>query len=169
MIEKLKYRMYGLVPYNISPIQQGIQFGHGVVEYLMNNFNKPEHPKYKGDIRKLGNIDYKLFYQEKEKFGGKWVQYPDEVNFMTGKQLVVINAYTQFKYGRNHADGVKNPLDYEALTLCMRKINHTFVGKKIGLPKIGSNLAGGDWNIIKEIIKKELKDCDVTVVIYNKD
>ena len=25
MIEKLKYRMYGLVPYNISPIQQGIQ------------------------------------------------------------------------------------------------------------------------------------------------
>ena len=25
--------MYGLVPYNISPIQQAIQFGHGVVEY----------------------------------------------------------------------------------------------------------------------------------------
>lgn len=44
MIEKLKYRMYGLVPYNISPIQQGIQFGHGVVEYIMNNFNKPETP-----------------------------------------------------------------------------------------------------------------------------
>jgi len=29
----LEYRMYGLVPYNISPIQQGIQYGHGVVEY----------------------------------------------------------------------------------------------------------------------------------------
>jgi hypothetical protein len=29
----LKYRMYGLVPYNLSPIQQGIQFGHAVVEY----------------------------------------------------------------------------------------------------------------------------------------
>lgn len=29
----LEYRMYGLVPYNLSPIQQGIQFGHGVVEY----------------------------------------------------------------------------------------------------------------------------------------
>jgi len=25
--------MYGLVPYNISDIQKGIQFGHGVVEY----------------------------------------------------------------------------------------------------------------------------------------
>ena len=29
--------MYGLVPYNISPIQQGIQFGHAVVEYGINN------------------------------------------------------------------------------------------------------------------------------------
>lgn len=29
----LEYRMYGLVPYNISPIQAAIQFGHGVVEY----------------------------------------------------------------------------------------------------------------------------------------
>lgn len=29
----LDYRMYGMVPYNLSPIQQGIQFGHGVVEY----------------------------------------------------------------------------------------------------------------------------------------
>jgi hypothetical protein len=29
----LEYRMYGLVPYNISPIQQGIQFGHAVVRY----------------------------------------------------------------------------------------------------------------------------------------
>lgn len=28
----LEYRMYGLVPYNLSPIQQGIQFGHSVVE-----------------------------------------------------------------------------------------------------------------------------------------
>lgn len=29
----LTYRMYGLVPYNLSPIQQGIQFGHAVVDY----------------------------------------------------------------------------------------------------------------------------------------
>jgi hypothetical protein len=33
MEEKLELRMYGIVPYNISPIQQAIQFGHAVVEY----------------------------------------------------------------------------------------------------------------------------------------
>lgn len=27
--------MYGLVPYNISPIQQAIQFGHGAIEYQL--------------------------------------------------------------------------------------------------------------------------------------
>ena len=37
MREQVRYRMYGLVPYNISPIQQGIQFGHAVVEYGISN------------------------------------------------------------------------------------------------------------------------------------
>ena len=43
MTEKLELRMYGLVPYNISPIQQGIQFGHAVVEYGLHFFNDPQY------------------------------------------------------------------------------------------------------------------------------
>ena len=42
---KLEYRMYGLVPYNISPIQQGIQFGHAVVEYSIGRYGS--HDDYK--------------------------------------------------------------------------------------------------------------------------
>ena len=38
-----EYRMYGLVPYNISPIQQGIQFGHAVVEYGLQFSETPEY------------------------------------------------------------------------------------------------------------------------------
>ena len=79
-----------------------------------------------------------------------------------------MNAYTQFNYGRNHADGDAKPLSYEALTLCMKKMNILFAGKHIGLPKIGAGLAGGDWERIKEIIQRELKDCKVTVVNYKK-
>jgi len=44
MKEKLKYRMYGMTPYNLSPIQQGIQFGHAVVEYS-NMFSKEKDYK----------------------------------------------------------------------------------------------------------------------------
>jgi hypothetical protein len=36
-MEKLELRMYGFVPYNISEIQKGIQFGHTVVEYGLVN------------------------------------------------------------------------------------------------------------------------------------
>lgn len=100
-------------------------------------------------VRKLGNIDYKYM-------------------FVGEKELAVVNAYTQFNYGRNHADGDAKPLSYEALTLCMKKINILFSGKHIGLPKIGAGLAGGDWELIKFIIQRELQDCQVTVVNYKK-
>jgi hypothetical protein len=39
----LELRMYGFVPYNISEIQKGIQFGHAVVEYGMKYMNTPEY------------------------------------------------------------------------------------------------------------------------------
>jgi hypothetical protein len=40
--EELEWRMYGIVPYNISDIQKGIQFGHAVQEYnnLMLSINE---------------------------------------------------------------------------------------------------------------------------------
>ena len=42
-MNKLEYRMYGLVPYNLSPIQQGIQYGHAVVEYGLDNFQSQSY------------------------------------------------------------------------------------------------------------------------------
>lgn len=39
----LELRMYGFVPYNISDIQKGIQFGHAVVEYGIKHMNTPEY------------------------------------------------------------------------------------------------------------------------------
>lgn len=130
------------------------QMGAGIapqmaVAFGCNNY-KMEDLKYKGDINKLGTIDYEWWEEDR----------------LTS--FAVVNAYTQFKYGSNHTDGVSKPLDYEALTLCLRKINHTFGGKRIGLPQIGAGLAGGDWKRIKQIIQTELKDCDVTVVIFKK-
>lgn len=44
--EDLTYRMYGFVPYNISEIQKGIQFGHAVVEYGLEYGQNPEYQKW---------------------------------------------------------------------------------------------------------------------------
>lgn len=63
---RLELRMYGLVPYNISPIQQGIQFGHAVVEYAQRFFKDENYQKWaqndktfiilNGGTTNLGNV-----------------------------------------------------------------------------------------------------------------
>lgn len=124
-----------------------------------------ENPQYTGVYNKLGQIDFEyLHYSNWDK---KFEKYPDEGDTIL-YSMYVVNAYTQYKYGKNHADGVENPFDYEAFTICMRKINLQFSGSRIGLPKIGAGLAGGDWERIKPIIQRELKDCHVTVVTLPK-
>lgn len=139
--------------------------GAGIAVPMKENFGCNEFPmeasEYKGDINKLGTIDYQTanLVLNKPNTGNLNLLSIDLVF-----QLIVVNSYTQYRYGWNHVDGDKKPVDYEAISLCMRKINHQFKGKSIGLPKIGCGLAGGDWNIVSKILEKELKDMNVTVV-----
>lgn len=142
--------------------------GAGIAVPMKENFFcdmfEMEDPKYKGDINKLGTIDYDYITDK-----GDHLRISNPNDQYTGDILVtVVNSYTQYRYGRNHADGDSNPVDYEAIALCMRKINHTFKGKTLGLPMIGAGLAGGDWSRIKKIINKELRDMDVWIVEYQK-
>lgn len=113
-------------------------------------------------IEKLGCIDWQTFVLGERAI---W-SLEDAKNNRNEPELSVVNAYTQYKYGRNHSDGVAIPFDYEAFTICMRKLNNVFKGKHIGMPKIGAGLAGGNWNRIEHIINTELIDCKVTIVNY---
>jgi O-acetyl-ADP-ribose deacetylase (regulator of RNase III) len=122
--------------------------GAGIAVPMSRKFGCSDFPledsKTIGDINKLGQIDYRKRATRKRE-----------------KYVIVVNSYSQY------IPNVKmKPLDYEALTLCMRKINHIFKGQHIGLPKIGAGLAGGDWERIRTIIQTELVDCEITVVIY---
>ena len=137
--------------------------GAGIAPQMAKAFGCDKFPleaqQHRGDYNKLGQIDWKVNTHT----GGS-----DEFNFFEF-DLAVVNSYTQYGFGLNHEGGSARPLDYDALRLCMRKINHQFKGRHVGLPKIGAKLAGGDWEIIKVIIQQELKDCKVTVVIYDKE
>lgn len=119
-----------------------------------------ESPEYQGDINKLGCIDWEELMIRED---GKVIKAKQNYELPI---LIVVNAYTQYGFGKNHLNGSEQPLDYEALILCMRKLNKTFTGLDIGLPQIGCGLAGGNWDKVKQIIQKELKDCNVTIVIY---
>jgi O-acetyl-ADP-ribose deacetylase (regulator of RNase III) len=80
------------------------------------------------------------------------------------KGLTIVNAYTQYMPGYN--DLKQN---YQAINDSMRLIATDFKGKKIGLPLIGAGLAGGDWNIIRDIIKNNLEDMvDYTIVEWQR-
>lgn len=82
----------------------------------------------------------------------------------------VFNAYTQEYWGT----GVRQ-VDYEAVRFVFRKIakdittedkaNNTTA--RIGYPKIGCGLAGGDWDIISKIIDEELEGLDHTYVEFD--
>jgi len=158
----------------------------GVDEY------SKEHKKYAGDINKLGTIEYGGYILECSPFIegifpnniissdtiDEIINIPNNISDEI-KYFTIVNAYTQYGYKGEKC------IDYDALTLCLRKINKIFEGKHIGLPRIGCGLAGGQWDImdlptelekrkfenlhlkdVKTIIKDELKNCNVTIVNY---
>lgn len=127
--------------------------GSGLAPQMAKAFGCDKFPmeseRYKGDINKLGQINYKQF-----------ISFDSKV-----PNLTVINAYTQYWPGKP-SPGCSIPLDYDALRLCLRKVNYTFKGQHIGLPWIGCGLAKGNQDIVAQIISEELTDMQVTIVEY---
>ncbi len=112
----------------------------------------------KGDINKLGNIEWITVTQQTMDI---------DKGQLRIKNVQVVNSYTQYHYNWNSKYGI--PLDYDALRLCMRKINTEFSGTHVGLPKIGAGIAKGDWELVSKIIQEEFTECDVTIVVLKED
>lgn len=81
-------------------------------------------------------------------------------------ECIVINAYTQINPGSNGHGRDTDTNRYEAIRSSMKIINEKFNDKHIGIPLIGSGLAGLKWNKVKSILKEELKDMYVTIVHF---
>lgn len=96
----------------------------------------------KGDRNKLGDFSFATVKRDEH-------------------EITVVNGYTQFHF---HGDSVL--VDYDAVQSLFKKVRGRFAGKRIGYPKIGAGLAGGDWQRIAGIIDQELAGEDHTLVIY---
>jgi O-acetyl-ADP-ribose deacetylase (regulator of RNase III) len=82
-------------------------------------------------------------------------------SFAEWNNIIIVNAYTQHHW---KGSGVK--VKYGAIRSCLKWIKKTYPGKRIGLPRIGCGLAGGDWSKVEAIIEEVLGDEDVTVVNF---
>lgn len=98
----------------------------------------------RGDITKLGDYTAALITAD-------------------DKTFMVVNAYTQYGFGNKK--GID--LSYIALKKVFRKIAKDFNGLKIGYPKIGCGLAGGEWERVSSIIDQELEGQDHTYVDFD--
>jgi len=56
-----------------------------------------------------------------------------------GHTFFVVNAYTQHRYGRNGVFA-----EVPAIAKAFQEVARRFPGKKIGYPRVGAGLAGGD-------------------------
>ena len=95
----------------------------------------------KGDRGKLGKISW-------------------GISLVNGKELVIVNAYTQFEYW-----GKGRKVDYDAIRSCFEEIGKRVPAKSIGMPKVGTGYGGGDWEQIYGIVAKIIKKVDLTIVI----
>jgi O-acetyl-ADP-ribose deacetylase (regulator of RNase III) len=121
------------------------QMGKGIALSIKKQFPevyRADCATTKGDAAKLGTISFANITRNETSF-------------------VIVNAYTQLHW---RGAGVK--ADYEAIRKAMREVKRTFTGKKIGYPRVGAGLAGGDWDVIYAIIIEELDGEDHTYVEF---
>jgi hypothetical protein len=113
--------------------------------------------------------EYKIM--ENRDRGGLTNRLGDNSYAKIGNHLVVVNMIAQNGIA---SESNSIPLKYEALISCMRNIvdyvrmiqKQTSNPVVIHCPKFGSDLAGGDWNFIMELIKEIWLENGIDVVVY---
>lgn len=90
-----------------------------------------------------------------------------DVQFVRTKSgLIIGNLATQKDFGK----GDKVYINYEAFRTCLVKVMEFMKAHKINhlsMPKIGAGLAGGDWNVIEDILLDVLDSYpDIIATVY---
>ena len=113
--------------------------GAGIAKYLRIKFPQiyiaDIQQTVKGDVTKLGTYSTAII----------------------SPTLHILNCYSQFNWSG------RTPVDYAAIESCFKLIAQEYKGWSIRMPKIGCGLAGGDWDIVEQLVAYYFIDFDVTV------
>jgi O-acetyl-ADP-ribose deacetylase (regulator of RNase III) len=116
-------------------------------------------------IREQFPNTYNVYKDYCSKYQGHTADLLGECLYTFEEPFVICNAFGQNFYYRNSVQ-----TEYDKLEKCFYDIAKKYHGKKVALPwKIGCGLAGGDWNIVYEMIFSILAvegNCKVTLYEY---
>ena len=117
-------------------------WGAGFVMAISKKWKEPETLYRLKRIYELGTVDY--------------------IDVDMENNIFVANMIAQHGTGKNLIGDI--PLRYTALVDCLRKLNDMakHLNASVHMPKIGSGLAGGNWEVIEQIIRETL-DCEVNI------
>lgn len=144
------------------------------IEYIEGNlFDAPE--KYllhgcnaqgvmgSGVAKIVRNLYPKAYYEYKQFIDAKSYSPVGEINVVDCGKKIILNAISQEFYGR---DG-KRYVSYDAIDNIFSKLNNIVEeGTRVAMPKIGSSLGAGSWDIISVIIEHNAKIYQPVVYIY---
>lgn len=117
--------------------------GAGIAKYIKQDF--PE----------AFAADKQTPYGDKNKLG----TFSEATITRNGNTFIVINAYTQFRYG----GGIDN-FDYASFPSLLSSIKAKYGDKRIGLPLIGCGLAGGNEPRILSMIEQNFEGVNYKLV-----
>lgn len=94
-----------------------------------------------------------------------------QTQFVTlkGKNIVIASMVAQHAVKvRGWEDDDRPPIRYGALLDCMRQVQYVAAqnNAEIHAPRFGSDLAGGAWDVILQMIREEWVDKNITTTIY---
>jgi len=84
--------------------------------------------------------------------------------YLTDTDQIIFNLYTQYAPGKEDQSNLE-----QNIKLAFTKLK-TFIEPtvKLGIPKIGCGIAGGNWDIIEAIIDSVMEGYDVTCVEFTR-
>lgn len=148
-----------------------------IVKYVKGDITKAT-PKYIGhcvnckDVMGSGVAKalFDKWKQVKEQYHKyNWGNEPEDLlgrdAYIDCGNITVINIYGQFDYGYDR----KRYVNYAMISKALLNVNDTIRSSEskdnrmLALPKIGCGLAGGDWDIMKEIIDDATPDIEVWI------
>jgi O-acetyl-ADP-ribose deacetylase (regulator of RNase III) len=78
-----------------------------------------------------------------------------------GRGFIIVNGYSQYGCG---VGTIRT--EYDAVRKVFQKVRQEFTGMKIGIPRYGCGLAGGNLDIVTKIIEEEMSGENITMVLY---